>query len=298
MMQIKITVKYGCLCRCSSWQYGLCVMCVGVPHVLFRKTKRKNEIFYLLSNSIWQGLLLDPLLSLFGQSGGRHFKLQLDEVRVLITWLRSSIPVVCMCMRVFLTCFFFLREYQPGTQRFWFAAEPTNSVGLPAFGFHVNLAVTGFWSIFPALIQKLAQLQFQLFVNEFCSLGEGFTVLPLSSLSVSRKSRSCPLCWRACCICLSPLFISHHSLLSQANIHTITVAAHFLSALHMTPDLTLLLSSLPFLCSSPSLCCSSALFFSALLKLPCHPTSVNTLLKNVIFFLKWAADMTNKMAPH
>lgn len=285
-MQIKIAVKCGLLCRCSSWQYELWVTCVRVSHALFRKTKRQNEIFYLLSNSMWQGLLLDPLLSPFGQSGGRHFKLQLDEVRVLITWLRSSIPVVCMCMRVFLTWIFFFSEN--------ISREHSGSVSLQSLRTVQVSQLSVFMSILlpqafrslkisPPLIQKLAQLQFQLFVSGFCSLSEGFTVLPLSSLSVSRKSRSCPLCWRDCCICLSPLFISHHSLLSRANIHTISVAAHFLSALHMTPDLTLSLSSLPF-CWSPSLCCSPALFFSALFKLPCRPTSVNTLLKNVIIF--------------
>lgn len=67
--------------------------------------RNKKHVFCLLPNSMWRGLLLDPLLSLFGHSGGRHFKLLLDEVRVVITWLQSSICGVCMCMNESVTWF-------------------------------------------------------------------------------------------------------------------------------------------------------------------------------------------------
>lgn len=53
---------------------------------------------------MWLDLLLDLLLSLFGQSGGRYFKLLSDEVIVLITWLWSSFAV---CLHVHMhTCVF------------------------------------------------------------------------------------------------------------------------------------------------------------------------------------------------
>lgn len=76
-----------------------------------RRKKKKRFVFFcfcLLPNSMWQGLLQDPLLSLFSQSGGRHFKLQLDEVSFAITWLQSSNPCsVCAYVHIFLTWIFF-----------------------------------------------------------------------------------------------------------------------------------------------------------------------------------------------
>lgn len=150
--------------QCVQQHACVCV-CVRISHLVFCKTERK-KIFYLLPNSMWQGLLLDPLLSLFGQSGGRHFKLLLDEVRVVITWLRSSIHVMCTCMRMFLTWIFF-----PSLR-----ISAVNSMvlsgcsALTALDFMSELyfAATYFRSLksFAELVQQFVQLQFQLFVNE------------------------------------------------------------------------------------------------------------------------------------
>lgn len=140
-------------------------VCVRISYLVFCKTEGK-KMFYLLPNSMWQGLLLDPWLSLFGQSGGRHFKLRLDEVRVVITWLRSSIHVMCTCMRVFLTWIFFLSLRISAVT----SMVLSGCGALTALDFMSELyfAATRFRSLktFAALVQQLVQLQFQLFVNE------------------------------------------------------------------------------------------------------------------------------------
>ena len=85
-------------------------VCERVSHDVLQD-KTTKMFFCLWPNSMWRGLLLDPLLSLFGQSGGRHFKLQLDEVSFVITWLQFSNPAVCMYMHVFWPVFYW--ECQP-----------------------------------------------------------------------------------------------------------------------------------------------------------------------------------------
>lgn len=105
------------------------------------------------------------------------------------------------------------------------------------------------WKILVVLIQQLVQLQLQLFVNEFFRPNEGFPMqLLLVSVSVSRESRSCPLCWKesAVSVCLLSL-----SVISPKQTFTrLLFLQFFLSALLVTSDLTLFPSPFPLLISS------------------------------------------------
>lgn len=138
---------------------------------------------------MWRGLLLDPLLSLFGQSGGRHFKLQLDEVRVVITWLRSSIPVVCTCVRVFLTWISFRRIEQYG---FCFAYKQWSS---RSFGFHVIFCCHGLSVL--EHIDGINTAISAVAVSAVCQwISQPQWRISTVAVSVSGERRSCPLCWK------------------------------------------------------------------------------------------------------
>lgn len=125
--------------------------------------------------------MLDPLLSRFGQSGGRHFKLHLDEVRVVITWLRSSSPVylnVCVYDLDFSSFFSLLLRISAKNRTFVFLLRHTQT----SHGFRISRQsrISLSQTLRPGkntltvLLRQLEHLPFQLFVNEFCSRREGF----------------------------------------------------------------------------------------------------------------------------
>lgn len=163
-----------------------CVCVCVCAHITFCE-----KSFNFLPKSMWQSLLLDPLLSLFGQSGGRHFKLLLDEVRVVITWLRPSVSVVCTCIWPG----FFLSENISREQDGFCCAAATPT----SFGFiFCRLSVLGKKKM-TALIQQLAQLQFQLFVSDCWRISAGAPVRHRAG--AVRCAENTLLCLSVVCLC-------------------------------------------------------------------------------------------------
>lgn len=213
----------------------------------------------LLPNSMWQGLLLDPLLSCFGQSGGRHFKLQLDEVSFVITWLQSSVPAVCIY--VFLTWIFnFFSEISLEKYDVIF-------VHYKQWGFEFHISCF-FFCRATVLNQNIDGIHTTISSFAASAVCAGFHRSFFPSVHLQREPElSVVLKKTVRCIllCLSSLFICHFTVLSQANMHIITVTAHFLSALavcHIWPH---------FLAGSFSPLYLVLGFFSALLKLIFFP---------------------------
>lgn len=207
-------------------------MCLRIGGWSITRKSKKSFCFFcfcLLPNSMWQGLLQDPLLSLFSQSGGRHFKLQLDEVSFAITWLQSSNPCsVCAYVHIFLTwIFFFLNiisavlsmallccggSYKERGSRIFGRILPPRTFRPWKDPGGINTAISAVAA--SAVCQWIFPPKWR--ISNAASLSQCICQQREQELSAVLK--------RVCCICLSSLFICHFP---QANIHTVTLTAVF-----------------------------------------------------------------------
>lgn len=147
---------------------------------------------YLLSNSMWSGLLLDPLLSSFGQSGGRHF--MKSEL-----WSLGHDPrflVMCICRSGFTTWISpsenVIREHSGSVlvqtlqvSRLWISCQPRRYI------YAALINISGVNTAFSAVV-----------VSAVCQWTPQPRWRIYCSWSVSRKRRSCPLYWRHGHICV------------------------------------------------------------------------------------------------